>query len=78
MDLSKKIGMRSFHLLNATQFLGALNDNVFKLLVVYLLINVKGQNEANTILALTPAPPRNHMQKTVQCLCQYYMVEKMF
>jgi acyl-[acyl-carrier-protein]-phospholipid O-acyltransferase/long-chain-fatty-acid--[acyl-carrier-protein] ligase len=41
--------------LNATQFLGALNDNVFKLLVIYLLINVKGPAAANTILSLAGA-----------------------
>jgi acyl-[acyl-carrier-protein]-phospholipid O-acyltransferase / long-chain-fatty-acid--[acyl-carrier-protein] ligase len=46
---------RSFHLLNATQFLGALNDNVFKLLVIFLLINVKGPAAANTILSLAGA-----------------------
>ncbi len=47
--------VRSFYLLNATQFLGALNDNVFKLLVIYLLINVKGPGAANTILSLAGA-----------------------
>lgn len=46
---------RSFHLLNATQFLGALNDNIFKLLVIYLLINIKGPAAANTILSLAGA-----------------------
>lgn len=42
-------------MLNATQFLGALNDNVFKLLVIYLLINIKGPAAANTILSLAGA-----------------------
>lgn len=46
---------RSFYFLNATQFLGALNDNVFKLLVIYLLISVKGPAEANIILSLAGA-----------------------
>jgi len=46
---------RSFHLLNATQFLGALNDNLFKLLVIYLLIDVKGPAAANTILSIAGA-----------------------
>ena len=46
---------RSFYLLNATQFLGALNDNLFKLLVVFLLINVIGQQHASSILAITGA-----------------------
>lgn len=46
---------RSFYLLNATQFLGALNDNVFKLLVIYLLIHVKGAAAANSVLSLAGA-----------------------
>jgi len=46
---------RSFYLLNATQFLGALNDNIFKLLVIYLLINVKGASSANAVLSLAGA-----------------------
>lgn len=46
---------RSFYFLNATQFLGALNDNLFKLLVIYLLINVKGPAEANSVLSIAGA-----------------------
>ena len=46
---------RSFYFLNATQFLGALNDNVFKLLVIYLLIHVKGPAYANSILSIAGA-----------------------
>jgi acyl-[acyl-carrier-protein]-phospholipid O-acyltransferase/long-chain-fatty-acid--[acyl-carrier-protein] ligase len=46
---------RSFYFLNVTQFLGALNDNIFKLLVIYLLINVKGPAAANSILSLAGA-----------------------
>ncbi len=46
---------RSFYLLNVTQFLGALNDNLFKLLVIYLLIHLKGPGEANTVLSLAGA-----------------------
>lgn len=46
---------RSFYFLNATQFLGALNDNIFKLLVIYLLIHVQGPAHANTILSLAGA-----------------------
>lgn len=46
---------RSFYFLNATQFLGALNDNVFKLLVIFLLIHVKGPAAANSILSLAGA-----------------------
>jgi acyl-[acyl-carrier-protein]-phospholipid O-acyltransferase/long-chain-fatty-acid--[acyl-carrier-protein] ligase len=46
---------RSFYFLNATQFLGAMNDNIFKLLVIYLLINVQGPAFANSILSLAGA-----------------------
>jgi acyl-[acyl-carrier-protein]-phospholipid O-acyltransferase / long-chain-fatty-acid--[acyl-carrier-protein] ligase len=46
---------RSFYFLNATQFLGALNDNVFKLLIVFLLINVEGEQYASSILAIAGA-----------------------
>ncbi len=55
MNQFPRYDSRSFRLLNATQFLGALNDNVFKLLVIYLLINVKGPAAANTILSLAGA-----------------------
>lgn len=47
--------IRSFYFLNATQFLGALNDNIFKLLVIYLLIHLQGPQAANTILSLAGA-----------------------
>ncbi len=50
-----KSDFRSFYLLNATQFLGALNDNIFKLLVIYLFIHVKGAAAAPTILSLAGA-----------------------
>ena len=50
-----KANYRSFYLLNATQFLGALNDNIFKLLVIYLLINVQGPAAAPAILSLVGA-----------------------
>ncbi len=43
---------RSFYFLNATQFLGALNDNLYKLLVIFFWIDIKGAEEANTILSL--------------------------
>jgi acyl-[acyl-carrier-protein]-phospholipid O-acyltransferase / long-chain-fatty-acid--[acyl-carrier-protein] ligase len=42
---------QSFYFLNATQFLGALNDNIFKLLVIFFLIQIKGATNATTILA---------------------------
>lgn len=55
MSFLAKSDKRSFHLLNISQFLGALNDNIFKLLVVYFLINVKGVEAANTILSIAGA-----------------------
>jgi acyl-[acyl-carrier-protein]-phospholipid O-acyltransferase / long-chain-fatty-acid--[acyl-carrier-protein] ligase len=55
MRLLIRSHMRSFNLLNASQFLGALNDNIFKLLVIYLLINLKGPLSANTILSIAGA-----------------------
>lgn len=55
MSFLSKSDTRSFHLLNVAQFLGALNDNIFKLLVVYFLINVKGVEAASTILSIAGA-----------------------
>lgn len=48
--LRKKL---SFQFLNLIQFLGALNDNIFKLLIVYLLIALQGSNQSSVILAIT-------------------------
>jgi len=45
----------SFTYLNTTQFLGALNDNIFKLLTVFLLISIEGVENSQTILASTGA-----------------------
>ncbi len=42
---------KTFWWLNATQFGGAMNDNVFKLLMVYALIAWKGDSESASILA---------------------------
>lgn len=42
---------RTFHWLNLTAFGGAMNDNIFKLLIVYALIAWKGQAASATILA---------------------------
>lgn len=55
MQLRFKTDTKSFAFLNITQFLGALNDNFFKLLVVFLLINVKGTDFASSILSITGA-----------------------
>lgn len=45
----------SFTYLNFTQFLGALNDNIYKLLIVYFFIQLEGIEYSHQILATTGA-----------------------
>lgn len=45
----------SFTYLNVTQFLGALNDNIYKLLVVYLFIQLEGIESSYRILSMAGA-----------------------
>lgn len=45
----------SFTYLNVTQFLGALNDNIYKLLIVYQFIELEGIEASHEILATTGA-----------------------
>lgn len=45
----------SFTYLNVTQFLGALNDNIYKLLIVYFFIQIEGIGSSYQILATTGA-----------------------
>lgn len=45
----------SFTYLNVTQFLGALNDNIYKLLIVYFFIQLEGIQYSHQILASTGA-----------------------
>lgn len=45
----------SFVFLNLTQFFSALNDNIYKLLLVFQLINIQGIESSNTILAMAGA-----------------------
>lgn len=45
----------SFTYLNVTQFLGALNDNIYKLLIVYFFIQLEGIEFSHQILATTGA-----------------------
>jgi acyl-[acyl-carrier-protein]-phospholipid O-acyltransferase/long-chain-fatty-acid--[acyl-carrier-protein] ligase len=45
----------SFGWFNATQFLGALNDNIFKLLTILFLIRLQGKEAASNITALAGA-----------------------
>ncbi|MDB2614092.1 MFS transporter [Chlamydiales bacterium] len=52
---SKKRSFSPFTYLNITQFLGALNDNIYKLLIVYFLIGLEGPENSPTILSLTGA-----------------------
>lgn len=46
---------RSFAWFNVTQFLGALNDNIFKLLLILFLIGVRGPENATIIAAAAGA-----------------------
>lgn len=45
----------SFTYLNITQFVGALNDNIYKLLIAYFLIDKEGIDNSHRILAFTGA-----------------------
>jgi acyl-[acyl-carrier-protein]-phospholipid O-acyltransferase/long-chain-fatty-acid--[acyl-carrier-protein] ligase len=44
-----------FAYLNATQFLGAMNDNIFKLLIIYFFLQLEGMDRGHVILATTGA-----------------------
>lgn len=44
--------LSSFAALNAAQFLTALNDNIFKLLLIFFMIQVMGSDKSNLILSL--------------------------
>lgn len=46
---------RSFSRLNATQFLGAMNDNILKLLIIFCLIGAQGADKAGVITAAVGA-----------------------
>jgi acyl-[acyl-carrier-protein]-phospholipid O-acyltransferase/long-chain-fatty-acid--[acyl-carrier-protein] ligase len=41
---------QALHFLNGAQFLGVINDNIFKLLIVFLFIDLKGVDHASSIL----------------------------
>lgn len=53
MNLIRKLS--SFTYLNATQFIAAFNDNVYKLLMIYFLIQLQGIEHSHTILSLAGA-----------------------
>ena len=42
----------SFAFLNTTQFLGAMNDNILKLLIIYCLIGAQGKESAGVVTAM--------------------------
>lgn len=50
-----KTGKHSLTNLNITQFLGVINDNVFKFVMAFLLIDALGHSEASSILSATGA-----------------------
>ena len=55
MSLSKPCGFSGRHpfgFLNVSQFLSAFNDNLFKFLTIFLLIDIKGIAASNDILFL--------------------------
>lgn len=45
----------SFIALNLTQFFAALNDNLYKLVLIFFVISVEGEEHSNTILSLAGA-----------------------
>ncbi|MCI0382188.1 MAG: MFS transporter [Chlamydiae bacterium] len=45
----------SLAFLNISQFLSVLNDNIYKFVLIYFLIDLKGQQHASTILSLAGA-----------------------
>ncbi|HPB30125.1 MAG TPA: acyl-[ACP]--phospholipid O-acyltransferase [Candidatus Sumerlaeota bacterium] len=51
----QQIRDRSFAWLNVTQFLGALNDNIYKLLITIFLIKVSGKENAGAVVAIAGA-----------------------
>src|SRR5580692_10770409 len=50
-----KSGKHALTWLNITQFLGVINDNVFKFVMAFLLIDTLGHSEASNILSATGA-----------------------
>jgi acyl-[acyl-carrier-protein]-phospholipid O-acyltransferase / long-chain-fatty-acid--[acyl-carrier-protein] ligase len=45
----------SIHFLNLSQFMGVLNDNIFKLVIAFLLISNLGEEHASNIMAISGA-----------------------
>lgn len=53
MHLVKSLS--SFAYLNMTQFLGAMNDNIYKLLIIYFFIQIEGIENSHIVLSTTGA-----------------------
>ncbi len=53
--ISHRKRISSFVYLNITQFLGALNDNIFKSVIVFLLISIMGVDKVTLIMVLSGA-----------------------
>ena len=49
---SRSYSWASLKWLNVTQFLGALNDNVFKLLVIFFLVHILGEERRAEVIAM--------------------------
>ncbi len=47
--------LSSFTYLNVTQFLGALNDNIYKLLIVFFFLQLEGVKDGHWVLSLSGA-----------------------
>lgn len=45
----------SLHFLNISQFMGVLNDNIFKFVIAFLLIDILGKEHASTIMSVAGA-----------------------
>ncbi|MBS0615207.1 MAG: MFS transporter [Verrucomicrobia bacterium] len=50
-----KMDTHSIYFLNGAQFTGVLNDNIFKLVIAYLLIEAQGQRSASAIMSTAGA-----------------------
>jgi acyl-[acyl-carrier-protein]-phospholipid O-acyltransferase / long-chain-fatty-acid--[acyl-carrier-protein] ligase len=52
---SHRASLHSLAFLNSAQFFGVLNDNLFKFVIVYLLIDIEGREQASNILSAVGA-----------------------
>lgn len=55
LEPPKNHPLSSFSYLNITQFIGAFNDNLYKLLVIFYLIHTQGHQNSSKIIALAGA-----------------------